>query len=48
MTSKKTRWWLPAGNEDAQQLIVVERDRNGRVSTREIIPVMFSTLVTPD
>ena len=39
---------LPAGNEDAQQLMVVERDKNGRVSTREIIPVNFSTLVTPD
>lgn len=42
------RMVLPAGNEDAQQLMVVERDKNGRVSTREIIPVNFSTLVTPD
>ena len=42
------RMVLPAGNEDAQQLMVVERDKNGRISTREIIPVNFSTLETPD
>ncbi len=42
------RMVLPAGNEDTQQLMVVDRDENGRVRTREIIPVMFSSLVTPD
>ena len=35
---------LPAGLPDAQQLMVVEKDAGGSVSTREIFPVRFSLL----
>ena len=35
---------LPAGLPDAQQLMVVEKDASGSVSTREIFPVRFSLL----
>ncbi len=35
---------VPAGLPDAQQLVLVEKDRNGRVSTREILRVRFSLL----
>ena len=35
---------IPAGLPDAQQLILVEKDRHGRVATKEILPVRFSQL----
>ena len=35
---------IPAGLTDAQQLLVVEKDADGAVSTREILPVRFSLL----
>jgi len=35
---------IPAGLPDAQQLIVVEKDAAGSLSTREIFPVRFSLL----
>jgi protein-L-isoaspartate(D-aspartate) O-methyltransferase len=38
------RMVIPAGLPDSQQLIVVDKDRNGKVTTREILPVRFSQL----
>src|SRR5256885_5371627 len=35
---------IPAGLADAQQLILVEKPGNGRVTTKEILPVRFSEL----
>ena len=35
---------IPAGLPDAQQLILVDKDANGRVATKEILPVRFSQL----
>jgi protein-L-isoaspartate(D-aspartate) O-methyltransferase len=35
---------VPAGLPDAQQLVLVEKDGNGRVTMREILPVRFSQL----
>src|SRR5882724_4196399 len=35
---------IPAGLPDTQQLILVEKDRHGRVTTKEILPVRFSQL----
>src|SRR5205823_11018788 len=35
---------IPAGLPDAQQLVLVEKHGNGRVTTREILPVRFSQL----
>jgi protein-L-isoaspartate(D-aspartate) O-methyltransferase len=35
---------VPAGLPDAQQLVLVEKDRNGRVTMREILQVLFSQL----
>ncbi|MGH6626877.1 MAG: protein-L-isoaspartate(D-aspartate) O-methyltransferase [Burkholderiaceae bacterium] len=35
---------IPAGLPDGQQLILVEKDASGTVSTREILPVRFSQL----
>jgi protein-L-isoaspartate(D-aspartate) O-methyltransferase len=35
---------IPAGLSDNQQLILVEKSANGRLSTREILPVRFSQL----
>ena len=40
------RMIIPAGIEDAQQLLLVEKDPAGRTRTKELIPVRFSTLVT--
>ena len=37
---------IPAGVEDAQQLMLVEKDANGRTRTKELLPVRFSALVT--
>ena len=36
----------PAGLEEQQQLLLVSKDETGRVSTKEVIPVMFSRLIT--
>jgi len=38
------RMMIPAGLSDDQQLILVEKNANGRLSTREILPVRFSQL----
>ncbi|MFC5523628.1 protein-L-isoaspartate(D-aspartate) O-methyltransferase [Polaromonas jejuensis] len=35
---------IPAGLPDGQQLILLEKDADGTVSTREILPVRFSLL----
>ena len=35
---------LAAGLPDAQQLLLVEKGRNGTLSTREVLPVRFSLL----
>jgi protein-L-isoaspartate(D-aspartate) O-methyltransferase len=35
---------LPAGLLDAQQLVLVDKDRNGKVTMREMLPVLFSQL----
>jgi protein-L-isoaspartate(D-aspartate) O-methyltransferase len=35
---------IPAGIPDAQQLILAEKDRDGRLTTREILRVRFSQL----
>jgi protein-L-isoaspartate(D-aspartate) O-methyltransferase len=35
---------IPAGLPEAQQLLLVEKDANGSLSTREIFQVLFSTL----
>ncbi len=36
---------IPAGVEDAQQLMLVEKDDQGRLSTKEILQVRFSPLL---
>lgn len=38
------RMVIPAGLPDAQQLLLVEKDSDNTVSTREILPVRFSLL----
>ena len=38
------RMMIPAGLSDNQQLILVEKNASGRLSTREILPVRFSQL----
>ena len=35
---------VPAGLPDAQQLVLVDKDGNGRVTMREILQVRFSQL----
>lgn len=42
------RMVLPAGVEDAQQLMVVDKDASGKISTREVLPVRFSALESYD
>jgi len=37
---------IPAGFEDQQQLMLMEKDVSGRMSSTEIIPVVFSRLIT--
>ena len=39
---------IPAGLAEAQQLILVEKDSNGKVMMKEILPVRFSQLEGPD
>jgi protein-L-isoaspartate(D-aspartate) O-methyltransferase len=41
------RMVLPTGLPDAQQLVLVEKDESGRVSTREVLQVRFSQLEDP-
>lgn len=36
---------VPAGLEDRQQLLLVDKDGGGRVTTKEVIPVLFSPLI---
>ena len=38
------RMVIPVGLPGAQQLVVVEKDLNGKVTTKEIMPVLFSLL----
>ncbi len=38
------RMVIPVGLPDAQQLVVAEKDSNGRVTMKDIIPVRFSLL----
>lgn len=38
------RMVIPAGLPDEQQLLLVEKDSNDTLSTREILPVRFSLL----
>lgn len=40
------RMVIPAGLEDEQQLLRVDKDQDGRTTTREVIPVRFSRLIT--
>ena len=35
---------IPAGLPDAQQLVLVDKDSNGRVTMREVLRVRFSQL----
>ena len=42
------RMVIPVGLPNAQQLVVVNRDINGRVTTKEIMQVSFSLLEGPD
>jgi protein-L-isoaspartate(D-aspartate) O-methyltransferase len=42
------RMVIPVGLLGAQQLVVVEKDLNGRVTTKEIMPVLFSVLDESD
>jgi protein-L-isoaspartate(D-aspartate) O-methyltransferase len=40
------RMVIPAGIEDAQQLMLVEKNEKGHLSVEEILPVRFSSLAT--
>jgi protein-L-isoaspartate(D-aspartate) O-methyltransferase len=40
------RMVIPAGLEEAQQLMLVQKDETGRLATEEVLPVRFSQLVT--
>jgi protein-L-isoaspartate(D-aspartate) O-methyltransferase len=42
------RMVIPVGLPDAQQLVVVDKDLNGRVTTKEIMQVLFSLLEGSD
>jgi protein-L-isoaspartate(D-aspartate) O-methyltransferase len=39
---------IPVGLPHAQQLVLVDKDVNGRVKTKEIMRVLFSLLEGPD
>lgn len=39
---------IPVGLPDAQQLVVAEKDLNGRIATKQIMPVRFSLLEGAD
>jgi protein-L-isoaspartate(D-aspartate) O-methyltransferase len=42
------RMVIPVGLSDAQRLVAVDKDLNGRVGTREIMQVLFSSLEGSD
>jgi protein-L-isoaspartate(D-aspartate) O-methyltransferase len=42
------RMVIPVGLPDSQQLVVAGKDRNGRVTTKQIMPVRFSLLEGAD
>jgi protein-L-isoaspartate(D-aspartate) O-methyltransferase len=42
------RMVIPVGLPIAQQLVLVEKDLNGKVTTKEIMPVLFSVLEGSD
>jgi protein-L-isoaspartate(D-aspartate) O-methyltransferase len=42
------RMVVPVGLPDAQQLLVIDKDMNGKVRTKEIMQVLFSSLEGPD
>jgi protein-L-isoaspartate(D-aspartate) O-methyltransferase len=39
---------IPVGLPGSQRLVVAEKDLNGRVTTKEIMPVLFSVLEESD
>jgi len=39
---------IPVGLPDAQQLVVIDKDVNGRIRTKEIMRVLFSLLEGPE
>ena len=39
---------IPVGLPVAQELVLVEKDLNGKVTTKEIMPVLFSVLEGSD
>ena len=39
---------LPAGLDEAQQLMVVDKDADGRIATREVLAVRFAPLEGTD
>jgi protein-L-isoaspartate(D-aspartate) O-methyltransferase len=39
---------IPVGLPDAQQLVLAEKDVNGRIAMMEIMPVLFSLLEGAD
>jgi protein-L-isoaspartate O-methyltransferase len=39
---------IPVGLHDAQQLLLIDKDVNGKVRTKEIMQVLFSLLEGPD
>ena len=42
------RMVIPVGLPDAQKLVVVDKDVDGRIKTKEIMQVLFSLLEGPD
>jgi len=42
------RMVIPAGLPDAQQLVLVEKDANGRIATTDVLPVRFSQMTEPE
>src|SRR5215813_12131180 len=42
------RMVIPVGLPDAQQLLLAEKDLNGRIATKEIMPALFSLLEGAD
>ena len=39
------RMVIPAGLEDQQQLLLVEKSQSGKVETQEILPVRFAPMI---
>ena len=39
---------IPAGFEEAQQLMIVDKAADGRIDIREVLPVRFAPLITED